>query len=151
MSAGMKRLTIGALLGAQLLAAAPPASAAELESVRDQRMGAFGGLRVRLPLGGAVRDRPVSAGLALAPTLHARLGGGETRLRIGDGLELGLRGREPLRLSIAGRDVRGLAARQDGGEDGGIPTGAWIAGGIVLVTLAGVVFIGVALENADDD
>jgi hypothetical protein len=152
MSALVKRLAIAALLGAQLLTASRPALAVELDSVRDQQTGAFGGLRVRLPLGGQARERQLRAGLTLAPTLASRLADGESRLRIGEGLELGLRGREPLRLSLAGRDVARLGARQAGdADDGGIPTGAWIAGGIVLVTLAGVVFIGVALENADDD
>jgi hypothetical protein len=146
----MKRLTITALLSAQLLAAAQPAMAAQLEATGDQRMGAFGGLRVRLPLGGEMRDRQLRAGLTLAPTLHGRLANGETRLRFGEGLELGLRGREPVRLSLAGRDVRRLAARDDGDGRRGIPTGALIAGGLVLVTIAGVVFVAVALENADD-
>ena len=147
----MKKLMMGALLGAQLLGAAQPAWAAELEAHGDQRMGAFGGLRVRLPLGGAVRDRQLRAGLTVAPALHGRLANGESRLRIGEGLEFGLRGHGPMRLSIGGRDLRRLAARQGGDDDGGgIPTGAWIAGGLVLVAVAGVVFVAVALENADD-
>jgi hypothetical protein len=137
------------LLGAQLLAAAEPAMAAELAAHDEQRIGAFGGLRVRLPLGGRAGDRQLRAGLTLAPALHGRLANGESRLRIGEGLELGLRGRAPMRLSIAGQDVRRLAARETG-DDGGIPTGALIAGGIVLVALGSVVFVGVSLENADD-
>lgn len=147
----MKKLMIGVLLGAQLLAAAQPAMAAELAATGDQRMGAFGGLRVRLALGGNPHENRLRAGFALAPTLSTRAQEGETRLRIGEGLEFGVRGREPIRLSIGGRNLRRLAARAAGdGDDGGIPAGAWIAGGIVLVTLAGVVFVAVALENADD-
>lgn len=145
----MKRFMMVTLLGAQLLAAAEPAMAAELTAYGDQRMGAFGGLRVRLPLGGKAADRQLRAGLTLAPALHGRFANGESRLRIGEGLEIGLRGRAPIRLSIAGQDVRRLAARETG-DRGGIPTGAVIAGGIVLVALAGVVFIAVALEKADD-
>lgn len=146
----MKMVTIAALIGAQLLAAAQPVMAAELETNADQRMGAFGGLRVRLPLGGNVRDRNLRAGLTLAPALQSRVASGESRLRIGEGLELRVRGREPMRLMIGGRDVRGLAAREDGDGRRGIPTGALIAAGLVLVTIAGVVFVAVALENADD-
>jgi len=145
----MKRLMMVTLLGAQLLAAAEPAMAAELAAHDEQRIGAFGGLRVRLPLGRRASDRQLRAGLTLAPALHGRLANGESRLRIGEGLELGLRGRAPMRLSIAGQDVRRLAARETG-DDGGIPTGALIAGGIVLVALGSVVFVAVALENADD-
>ena len=104
----MKKLMIGALLCAQLQVAAQPAWGAELEPVGDQRMGAFGGLRVRLPFGGTPGDRRLRAGLTLAPVLQDRFASGETRLRIGEGFEFGLRGRDPLHFSIAGRDVRRL-------------------------------------------
>jgi len=144
----MKKLMIAALLGAQTLGAAQPAMAAELEAVGDQRIGAFGGLRVRLPLGGEVRDRRLRAGLTLAPALHGRFASGESRLRIGEGLELGMRGREPIRLWIGDRDLRRLAARGD--DERGVPTGAWIAGGIVLVAVAGVAFVAITLDNAND-
>ena len=151
----LKKLMIAALLGAQVMAAAQPAMAAELESNSDQRMGAFGGLRVRVPLDGNARQRQVRAGLAVAPTLHTRTLDGESRLRIGEGLELGLRGREPVRLSIAGQDLRRLGARQgdqaEDDDDDGIPTGAWIAGGLVLAAVGVVVFFAIAFENASDD
>lgn len=145
----MKTMMIAALLGAQLLGAAQPAIAAELEAVGDQRMGAFGGLRVRLPLGGEVGDRRLRAGLTLAPTLHGRLPSGESRLRIGEGLEFGVRGREPMRLSIGGRDLRRLAARYD--DDRGVPTGAWIAGGIVLTAIIGVTLVADAFHDANNN
>ena len=149
----MKKLMIAGLVAAQLTATAQPAAAAELETNLDQRLGVFGGLRVRLPLDGNARDRPLRAGLTVAPTLRTLAGSGESRLRIGEGLELGVRGREPVRLSLAGQDLRRLAAQQgDGaeGDDDGIPTGAWIAGGIVLVAIAGVAFAAITLENASD-
>jgi hypothetical protein len=146
----MKKLIIGALLVAQLQLAAQPAFATQQESVGDQRTGAFGGLRVRLPFGGVATDRRLRAGLALAPMLQDRFASGETRLRIGEGMEFGIRGREPLRLSIGGRDVRQLAA-QGNGRGGGVPTGLWIAGGLVLVTVALVGAAALALEDADDD
>jgi len=149
----MKRRMIGALLGAQLLTAAQPAMAAEVNAVRDTHMGAFGGVRIRLPLDGDVRDRQLRAGLTVAPTLQSRMPDGETRLRIGEGLEFGVRGSEPARLSFAGRDLRRLAAQSGDGDDdgGGLPTGAWIAGGIVLVAIGAVVFAAITLENASDD
>jgi hypothetical protein len=149
----MRILTMAALVGAQLLAAAQPARAAEFEPSAGQRMGAFGGVRVRLPLDGRLPDR-LRAGLTVAPALHSRAIDGESRLQIGEGVEIGLRGHEPLRLRIAGQDLRRLAAQQSGNDeedDGGIPTGAWIAGGIVLVAVAGVVFVAIALDNASDD
>ncbi len=147
----MRKLIIGALLCAQLQVATQPALATELEPVRDQRMGAFGGLRVRLPFGGTPADRRLRAGLALAPVLQDRFASGEGRLRIGEGLEFGFRGRDPLRFSIAGRDVRRLAAQGNDGDGGGVPTGLWIAGGLVLVTVVVVGAAALALEDAGDD
>ena len=52
-------------------------------------MGAFGGLRVRVPLGGDPRERQVRAGLAIAPTVQGGTIGGERRQRIGEGIEFG--------------------------------------------------------------
>ena len=148
----MKVLMMAALIAGQLAAAAQPAMAAELETNTGQRMGAFGGLRVRVPLDGHVRDRQLRAGLTVAPTLRSQSANGETRLRIGEGLELGLRGREPVRLSIAGRDLRRLAAQQTEDDDhDGIPTGVLIAGGIVLLAIGTVVWFAIELDNASDD
>jgi hypothetical protein len=148
----MKKLVMGALLTAQLQLAAAPAMAAGLEQVGDQHMGAFGGLRIRLPFGGEATDHRLRAGLAVAPMLQDRFASGETRLRIGEGVEVGLRGRAPLRISIAGRDLRRFNL-QDGQENdgGGISTGAWIAGGLILVTVAVVGAAALVLEDAGDD
>ena len=138
----MKRLTIAALVGAQVLAAAQPAMAANLAQTQPQRMGAFAGFSLRLPLDGA-RGQPVRAGLALAPTMSSPGTDGAVRTRIGDGLELGVTGRQPLRLTLAGHDVRRLGAAQDNGQeqDGdehhGPSTLGWVAigtGALILVT-----------------
>ncbi len=144
----MKKPTIAVLLAGQVLAAAQPALAADFTSAQEQRAGAFAGFRLRMPFDGPQR-RQVRAGFALAPTLGTRGMNGESRLRIGEGLEFGVRGRKPLQLSIAGRDVRRLGA-QDANRRGGIPTGAWIAGGIVLVAIAGVTFVAIVLDNVND-
>ena len=110
----MKMMTMAALVAAQLLAAAQPALAADLEPIAEQRPGAFGGLRVRLPLGGERRDRQLRAGLALAPTLHSRFASGESRLRIGEGA--GIRHSRARAASAvdrrAGRQAPGRARRQ---------------------------------------
>lgn len=148
----MKKLVTGVLLASQVQTAALPAMAAELEPVSDQRMGAFGGLRLRVPFGGEATDRRLRAGLTFAPLRQDRFASGETRLRIGEGVEFGLRGREPLRLSIAGRDLRRFNL-QDGRDNdgGGISTGLWIAGGLVLLTVAVVGAAALALEDAGDE
>ena len=146
----MKRLTIAALLSAQL-AAVQPAFAAELAEPRTQQTGAFAGFRMRLPLDGAAQERRLRAGLTLAPTLHSRTAAGESQLRFGEGIELGITGRQPLRLTLAGQDLRLLGAQDsEQDEDGDGPsTLGWIAIGVG--TLAVIVVGAAALCLADDD
>jgi hypothetical protein len=146
----MKKLMIAALLAGQLLPAAAPAAAAELDRHTAPQMGAFGGLRLRLPLDGDRRDRQLQAGLAIAPTTHSRTADGETRLRIGDGLEFGVRGREPARLSLAGQDVRRLGVQGEEDEDGGVPTWALVAGGVVLVLGAGLLVFDALMDASSE-
>jgi hypothetical protein len=128
----MKKLAIAALVAAQVLTAAEPAFAADLTSNQEIQGGAFGGVRLRVPLGGRVRDNRVRAGFAFAPTVSSRSRDGAVRTRIGEGLELGVTGREPVRLSLAETPVNRLA--QGGwGPDGrrlGISTLGWIALGV---------------------
>lgn len=137
----MKKLTIIALVAAQVTAVAQPAMAAELTDGRTQAMGAFAGARLRVPLDGRTGEREVRAGLALAPTLQSRSASGETRTRIGEGLELGFNGDDRLRLSLAGQDMRRLGAAQaDEEEDedrGGPSTLGWIAIGVGAVAVTG--------------
>ena len=149
----MKRLTIAALLAAQV-AAAQPAFAAELAESRTQQTGAFAGFRMRVPLDGAVHERRLRAGLTVAPTLHSRTMTGESQIRFGEGLELGIAGRQPLRLTLAGQDLRRLGAQQseqeNEDEDGGGPsTLGWIAIGVGVVAV--VVVGAAALCLADSD
>jgi hypothetical protein len=145
----MKRLMIMAAIGGQLMAAAQPALAAEFAEQRTQQMGAFAGLRVRMPLDGHVEQRQLRAGLALAPAMHSRAMNGESRLRIGEGLELGLAGDEPVHLSLAGTPVSQLA-RGPAGPDGrrmGVSTLGWIAIGIGA---AAIIVVGAAALCASD-
>ena len=148
----MKRLTIAALLAGQLTAA-QPAFAAELAETRTQQTGAFAGFRMRVPLDGAAHERRLRAGLAVAPMLHSRTAAGESQLRFGEGIELGIAGRQPLRLTLAGQDLRRLGAQeseQDEDEDGDGPsTLGWIAIGVG--TLAVIVVGAAALCLADND
>jgi hypothetical protein len=149
----MKPLTIAALLAGQMLAAAPPAMAADLADGRAQHMGAFGGVRVSVPLAGNSRDRRVRAGLTVAPALHSRGHNGESRLRIGEGLELGIVGSEPVRLSLAGTRVDRLAQGRVGpdGRRLGVSTAGWVAiGAGAVVTVLGVGYL-VFAEMMDCD
>ncbi len=128
----MKTLTMAALVAAQLLATAQPALAAELSEGRTQEMGTFGGVRLRVPLDGRAGRRQVRAGLTVAPTLHSRGIRGDSQMRIGEGLELGLNGDDRVRLSLAGTPVSRLAQGQPGpdGRRAGISPVGWVAIGV---------------------
>jgi hypothetical protein len=145
----MKKLTITALLAGQLIFATQPSAAAELAESRTQQMGGFAGLRVRMPLDHRSSERRIRAGVALAPVMQSRTLGGETRSRIGEGLELGITGREPVRLSVAGTPVSRLA-QGPLGPDGrrlGVSTTGWIAIG-TGIALTAVVIGWVILDNS---
>ena len=145
----MKTLTMAALVAAQLAATAQPALAAGLTEARTQEVGAFAGLRVRMPLDGAAQQRRLRAGLTVAPAMHSRTLGGESRLRIGEGLELGLNGEQPLRVSLGGTPVSQLAQGPTGpdGRRLGVSTIGWIAIG---VGVAAVIVVGAAALCASD-
>ncbi|MEA3041947.1 MAG: hypothetical protein QOC65_1436 [Sphingomonadales bacterium] len=137
----MKKLTIAALVAAQLASAAP-ASAAELidaDAPATSRMGSFAGARLRISLDREPRER-VRAGLAIAPTTLGVRADGATRLSIGDGLEFGLSDRRGPALSLSGRPVSELAGggRGPDGQRRNVSTVGWVAIGV------GVVVVGVA-------
>lgn len=144
----MKKLTIGALLAAQVPGAVQPAAAADLVERDRPQIGAFAGARLRIPLGGAREERRLRAGLTLAPTMRVRHADGASRLRFGEGIEFGVAGREPVRLSLAGTPVDRLAG--DGrGPDGrrlGVSTLGWIAIGVGATV---VILVGAAALVAD--
>ena len=78
--------------------------------------------------------------VTVAPTLHSANMQGERAMRIGEGVELGLRSGRPLALSVAGVEVRQArpgAAQDDETEDeeGGSST-LLIIGGVVVVLAA---------------
>ena len=83
----MKKLVMATLVMAQLAAAAP-LHAADLDGpFMDSRRGAFAGVTLRARSGGA--DSGYRAALTLAPTSHSRIGA-NSRIAIGDGLDLGI-------------------------------------------------------------
>jgi hypothetical protein len=140
----IRKLTICALLVAQV-STAVPASAAELTDGRTQQAGAFAGFRLRLALDGDARRRPLRAGLAVAPTIHSQSLRGETRTRIGEGLELGIVGDGPVRVSLAGTPVSRLVQgpAQGDGRRVRASTGEWIAiGAGAVVVVLGVAYLG---------
>jgi hypothetical protein len=138
----VKSLTILALVTAQALAAVQPAFAADLQpdpGVKGTRMGAFAGARVRVPLGS--KRQAVRATLTAAPTLHSLQSSGEQRMRIGQGLELGVEGKQA-RFDLAGRPASRLVQGQSGpeGERRNLSTIGAVAIG-VGVLLVGLYFL----------
>jgi len=151
----MKIIVSAALIAAQLAAVAQPAFAAEIQREATAATGAFGGLRLRLPLDGHRNRRTPQLGLAFAPTVHAISEDGAARMRLGEGLEFGISGRGTApALSIAGRR---LGAAQDGqngeNDESGIDTGEAIligAGVLVLVLGAGTIWFVNELNESSD-
>jgi hypothetical protein len=152
----MKRLTMSALVAAQIMLAAQPAMAAELiddKGLTSQRHGAFAGARLRVPLGGA-GDHKVRAGMTVAPIGQGRDMSGSQRIRFGEGLELALAGKNKPVLALAGRPVGRIGRIAQGGRtapDGtrlGTSTGRGllIVGGVVVVTLGALALLIVAQE-----
>ena len=149
----MKKMAMAALLAGQLVVSVQPALGADLTETRSREMGAFAGLRVRMPLDGDARQLRIRAGLALAPAMHSRSAAGETRSRIGEGLEFGLVGHEPGRFSIGGTPVSQLGQGPIGpdGRRLSASTGEWIAiGAGAVVVVLGVAYL-VFTEMMDCD
>ena len=135
----MRKLPIlGLVAAAQMVAAAPPAMAAELHYDRTgmpSQVSAFAGARLRVPLGGG-REKP-QAGLALTSTLR---GGATGELRFARGAELGFSGTDSkLGVSLAGRPLSRLAAGRPGpdGRKQNFSTTGWIVIGASAVIIIG--------------
>lgn len=122
--------------------------------LEQREMGAFGGVRLRVALGGNRSQPKVRGGLAFAPTMHSRAGQGAAQVDFGEGLEFGHRSGRRLSLSAAGQDIGGNragVARADGEDgDGGLPDWALIAGGVVVALGVGGLIFFEALDNASE-
>ena len=145
------RLMIAAALCAALPAAqiaAAPAFAAELDSrspFTENQRGAFAGVRLRAKLGGS--DREMRASLALAPTSHNRHGS-NSRMALGEGLELSFAGAGKPELRLAGQRMDQLSLlgekRADKANLSPLATAAIVVGVVVIV--GAVAFFHVASE-----
>lgn len=139
---------ICALVAGQLGLAAP-VQAAELiaaERLGGQQLGAFAGVRLRVPLD-AERHERANMTLTAAPTLHVQQADGARRTRMGEGFELGRReGR--FGLSYAGQPVSRLVGGASGpeGERRNISALGWVAIGVGALALVYVAAIGVCTE-----
>lgn len=145
----MKKSVITALLAGQLSGFAPPAMAADFAGLQEQRAGAFGGLRLRIPLDGRADRRQVRAGLAIAPTLQSRAGDGAVRTRIGEGLELGFSPNRAPALTLAGTRIDRLGV--PAGRRANVSTVGWVAIGVgatlAVLAVAAVLVVEEIREN----
>lgn len=144
----MKKLLIAALLAGK----AAPAAAAEFTTSRDTDAGAFAGFSLRMPLDGNASQRRVRAGLTVAPTLRTQDIQGERRMQIGEGLELGMTGDQPIQLSIAGRPISQLTrgGESPDGRRAGVSTLGWVAIGVGTVVVVGLAAGYLWLDDALD-
>jgi hypothetical protein len=136
----MKKLTLAALVAAQITTVAVPAQAAELVDTRTSegsRPGAFAGARIRVSLDAEPRER-VRAGVTFAPTRHDLRGDGSARLRFGEGLEFGMTDRRAPGLSFAGRPVAEIVQGGAGpqGERRNVSTVGYVAIGVGVIVVA---------------
>lgn len=145
----MKTMIGAALIAAQLMAA--PAIAASLEPVETSaaRTGAFAGARFRIVLGGRDKAR-AQAGLNIGPVRSAQAMDGRIRTSFGDGVSFGIVGKKAQpQLTLAGRTANELRLQADG-KDSGVPTWAWVAGGVVLVLGAAFIAYGAVGDAATE-
>jgi hypothetical protein len=151
----MKKCVVAGLIAAQVIVAAQPAAAAGFEEGASVQTGTFAGARIRLSLGGKQQDQRFRAGLTLAPTMHTQSISGESRMRIGEGLELGFTGERPLTLSLAGQPVSRLlpGASKPGDDKLGLSTGGKVAIGVgaALVVAAGAGYLVLANRCTECD
>jgi hypothetical protein len=143
----MKKLTIGALVAAQLASVAPAGAAQLLDSAgaSSTRVGGFAGARLRISLDPKPRER-VRAGLTIAPTSLSLRADGATRFRTGEGVEYGVSDLSKPELSLSGRRVSELvqSGRGPGGERRNLSTTGLVAIGV------GVVLVGAGLLYAHE-
>ena len=145
----MKKLLAAALIAGQVFATAAPAFAQNLGVSRDLETGAFGGVRLRIPFGGAHQER-ASANLTFAPTVRAEYSDGRSRTRIGEGLEVGINDRGTAQFSLAGTPVSRLVPGRagPGGRRLGVSTLGWVAiGAGTVVVLVGGFYVGLMEES----
>ena len=137
----MRSVVLSLLAASQLTLAAQPALAAGFEAAERTRIGMFGGVQVRVPLGGSRAEAPRTS-LGIAPVTRSQRLDGDSRMRIGEGLQLSLRPNRPIELNLAGTRLDRLELTPNGqtpdGERAGVSTLGWVGIGVgTVVVLAG--------------
>ena len=137
----MRSSVLSLLVTAQFILAAQPALAAGFDGAEQTRLGTFVGAQVRLKLGGSRAEAP-RASLGIAPIARSQGLDGESRTRIGEGLQLSLEPNRPVALNLAGTRLDRLGLGPDGqapdGPRTGISTIGWIAIGVGVTAAVAV-------------
>ena len=138
----MRSLMLSLLAAGQLAIACQPALATEIEAGEQSRMGMFGGVQLRLPIGGEARAQQPSLSLSVAPMMRSQRADGAAATRVGQGFELSLAARRP-ELRLAGTRLDRLDTLTVGnGRDGrraNVSTLGWVGIGVgaLALTLGG--------------
>lgn len=131
----MRSLILSILVAGQFAIAVQPALAAELEPGEQSRLGMFGGMLLRLPMGGEARAERPSLSIGIAPTMRSQRIDGESRTRIGQGFELSFSDRRP-ELRLAGSRLDRLDRTvAPGDRRAGVSTLGWVGIGVGAVAL----------------
>ncbi len=155
--------SIGTLISglALTLLSAQSLQAATLEpdqgtSARHQSASAFAGARLRLQLGrSSSAANRAQAGLMIAPLARSIGSDGAVRLRIGEGLALGIQPKQPLALTLAGQRLDRLGSVPGGrnvppSERKGISTLGYAAVGVGVLLVAAFVAYGAIGDAATE-
>lgn len=148
----MRTLMLSLLVAGQMTFAAQPALAATLAPGEPTRIGAFGGVQLRVPLGGSRAEAP-RASLGFAPVARTQDFNGAGRTRIGEGLQLSLQPNRPVELNLAGTRLDRIALAPGGqtpdGERAGVSTLGWIAIGVGATAVLLVAAASICAADSD--
>jgi len=149
----MRSVMLSLLVAGQLVVAAQPALAADPDPGEQSRMGMFGGVQLRLPMGGDARAQRPSFALGIAPITRSQRLDGSSRMRIGEGFQLRLRPQEQVELRLAGTRLDRLRFAPNGdapgGQRAGISTLGWIGIGVGAALVIVVAATAICASDSD--
>lgn len=148
----MRSVIISVLAAGHLILGVQPALAATLGPGEQSRIGVFGGVQVRVPLGSSRAEAP-RASLGIAPVARSQRLDGESRMRIGEGLQFSLQPNRPVELNLAGTrlDRLGLVpgGQAQSGRQAGVSTLGWVAIGVAATAVLVVGAAAICFSDSD--
>jgi len=143
----MRSFVLSMFVAAQLLLGAQPALAAPRAPGEQTEVGIFGGVQLRLRLGGSRAEAP-RASLGIAPVARSQGLDGASRTRIGEGLQFSLRPNGPAEFTLAGARLDRIG-QAPGGQRAGVSTLGWIAIGVGATVVLVVGAAALCLSDSD--